>query len=220
MVKLPGSSLVRKLFWSTLLLTTGVVVGEKYEPLQTAHENKTYKNRSVEDDTPVDLFDYTTKIEVNEKGRLELYFGNAQTDTFYQVHKNGMVGPQDTLQDYFANRSVEDDTPVDFYNYVVEPRLNDKGRVELYLGNSKTGNFKRIHQDGTVGSCGEFIDSYVQSTTNKAKPYLHVAGEKAKNVFEHSKDKLYVWLVAPSKQDVAKYELMPVDSSSFAKPVN
>lgn len=201
-----------------MLLTAGVVIGEKLQPLQIAHENKIYKNRSIEDDTPADLFNYTTKVEVNEKGRLELYFGNTQTDVFYKVHADGLIGPQDTLKDYFSHRSVEDNTPVDFYNYVVEPRLNTKGRVELYLGNSETGDFKRVNEDGTVGSCGEYIDSYVQDKTQKMKPYWNSAQDKVQEAYEYSKDQLYVWLVAPPAQ-VPEYVSTPIDSSSIARPL-
>lgn len=60
----------------------------------------------------------------------------------------------------YHNISPEDGTPRDFQNYESKIVLNEKGRAELYFGNKETGEYKKVHEDGTVGSLGQKIDDY------------------------------------------------------------
>jgi hypothetical protein len=187
-----------KILLTTIAFSAGIFCGEYIEPHKTLSEKKLYANRSIEDDTPKDLFNYTTKISVNEKGRLELYFGNEKTGDFYRVNEQGLLGqervePTDTL--FLQYRSVEDNTPADFMNYVVEPRINDKGRIELYFGNQETQVFRKVNEDGTVGTLGEKIDEQISGFSEKLKPYTQPTIDAVSQAYDFTKEQIYLLFV-------------------------
>lgn len=69
----------------------------------------------------------------------------------------------------YYNVSAEDGTPTDFRNYNARIVINDKGRAELYFGNSETEEYRKVNPDGTVGSLGQKIDDYLGKKKEQVK---------------------------------------------------
>lgn len=66
------------------------VVGDQTHIVSDVVEKVRYHNISAEDGSPRDYRNWRTSIEINDKGRAELYLGN---DTISRlVRENGMVG--------------------------------------------------------------------------------------------------------------------------------
>jgi hypothetical protein len=99
--------------------------------------------------------------------------------------------PMQTIKEkkIYHNRSVEDNTPQDFFNYTTKTEINDKGRVELYFGNSETGEFLRVNEDGTVGSLGDLIDNRFSRFSEKSKTLTAPVVQGTYDVFSHIKNK-------------------------------
>ena len=74
------------------LITTAIlgslVVGDVYQPITSLQENVKYHNLSVEDGFPTDYKDLGVIINVNERNRAEVYFGNVETRTLHPVNTN------------------------------------------------------------------------------------------------------------------------------------
>ena len=208
-----------KILLTTIAFSAGLLCGEHIQPYQNFSEKNLYKNRSIEDDTPKDLFNYTTKIAVNDKGRLELYFGNQKTGEFHRVNEQGLLSeennnPIDTL--FLEYRSVEDNTPKDFMNYVVLPRVNDKGRVELYFGNQETQVFRKVNEDGSVGTLGEKIDEEISGFSEKLKPYTQPAIDAVNQAYDFSKEQIYLFFVKEEPKEIISSEQSSFDFHNLA----
>ena len=81
--------------------------------------------------------------------------------------------PLTSLENFvtYYHVSAEDNTVKDYRDYVTNIKINEKGRAELYFGNKKTGNFRIVNPDGTVGSTGNKIDEYIQEKKSSLKKW-------------------------------------------------
>ena len=72
--------------------------------------------------------------------------------------------PVQTTKDFmtYYNVGAEDGTPKDYQNYGAQIVVNERGRAELYFGNKETQKYRKVNEDGTVGSLGKKIDEYLQ----------------------------------------------------------
>lgn len=79
------------------------------------------------------------------------------------------IKPIQTTKDFitYYNVGPEDGTPKDYKNYQAQIRINKHGRAELYFGNKKTQEYRKVNEDGTVGTLGQKIDEYIQERKNQ-----------------------------------------------------
>lgn len=72
--------------------------------------------------------------------------------------------PIQTAKDFvsYYNVGAEDGTPKDYRNYQSQIIINENGRAELYFGNKKTQQYRKVNEDGTVGTIGQKIDEYIE----------------------------------------------------------
>lgn len=103
---------LRKIIYGTLIFGTGLYVGDQQQPLTAYQEDIRYNKISAENGTPTDYRNYSTKIEINERGRAQLYFGNIKTNEYRLVNTDGTVG---TVGDRFD--SWWEDTKQSLRNY-------------------------------------------------------------------------------------------------------
>ncbi len=75
----------------TGLIVGAIYAGEKYKPIQTIENIKTFYNRSVEDNNPKDFTNYKILNIINQKGRIQTYFGNVKKNQFHRVLESGNI---------------------------------------------------------------------------------------------------------------------------------
>ena len=81
------------------------------------------------------------------------------------------INPLHSMKDFvkYYNISAEDGTPQDYRVYGTEIMINEKGRAELYFGNSETQEYRLVNEDGTVGNVGLKIDEYFGKKKQQVK---------------------------------------------------
>jgi hypothetical protein len=86
--------------------------------------------------------------------------------------------PITKINEFFKyNKVIADkNTPKDFFNYNIKVEIKDKVAT-LYLGNKATNKWKRVHENGNVGSVGESIDDFLKET----KTYINT---KSTNIYD------------------------------------
>ncbi len=90
----------------TTIIGLGLFFGGNYiRPLTKINQKIEYYNIPAEDKTPLDYNKWYTKINVNEKGRAELYLTN---DSIYrQINEKGFTGTCGEQVDEFMNEQTE-----------------------------------------------------------------------------------------------------------------
>lgn len=81
--------------------------------------------------------------------------------------------PSDQLQRLqYQHMSAEDGFPQHFLSYRDSLRVNENNRVELYFGSDSTGVWRKVNEDGTVGTLGSKIDESWQKWKHSLKDLL------------------------------------------------
>ena len=60
----------------------------------------------------------------------------------------------------------------DYRKYELVTEITDSNTVQLYLGNTETDVYKKVHPDGTVGSLGESIDEFIDNSKKQLYEFM------------------------------------------------
>ena len=101
--------------------------------------------------------------------------------SFYYGEKLKPVENLTTKLRYYRVEA-EKGTPKDYLDWTTKITIeNDK--ATLYFGNHKTDTWRKVHENGMVGSFGEKVDEYLEEKKNSIKQYWHES-ENFKNLKE------------------------------------
>ena len=78
------SNAVKKIIYTGLLIGS-YYIGEFYQPAHKIEHFIEFHNRSVEDKNLCNYEDYKVIPIINDKGRVETYFGNTKTNSFHRI---------------------------------------------------------------------------------------------------------------------------------------
>ena len=101
------SSLGRAVMFASIF-SLGLLAGDKMQPLTNVCKEVKYYNLSAEDGTPRDFRNYEVSININEKGRAELYFGNKESGVYRLVNEDGTVGSLGSSIDIYLREKSSD----------------------------------------------------------------------------------------------------------------
>lgn len=97
----------------------------------------------------------------------------------------------------YYNVPASDNTPIDYKRWHTKIKL-DQGHATLYLGNGV--NYKRVAQDGDVGSIKETINNYLNDTKRSADEYFDSVNwynsfkEESARQYLNAKKKVEDWM--------------------------
>jgi general stress protein 26 len=81
--------------------------------------------------------------------------------------------PSKELQRHkYAHMSAENGFPQHFLSYRDSLRVNENNRVELYFGSDSTNVWRKVNDDGTVGTLGSKIDESWNRWKQDLKSYF------------------------------------------------
>jgi len=100
------------------------------------------------------------------------------------------IKPIQITTDFFKyhNAIASDGTPKDFWNYQTKIEMDSNKVVTLYFGNIQTNKFKRVQENGDVGTISEKIVDFVDTTKRKTAEFF-----KEHPIYDLCKDELLLF---------------------------